>query len=360
MNTKQKKALLIFSSLLFMCAVFVIYVRTADLLHNYITADGYYKEVTLLTRIGGYVTAAGGLLSVLFGYIFMRGLPTTPDNKSIALLFANASLAFSLLICGCSLAVDAILSGSIPATSPAYATAIAFGALAILGMGYFVCNFVFVRTKSKAAAFFGVCVALSLVAYVMHLYYEPLSPLNSPVKLLKQMSLISTALFLLNEAGFAIGKKYQPGYIGFALSCAFLSLCDALPNLVVGIITREPLGNGYSFVGDILVLAALVYAVIRIITMSASRPEEAMLFVESLQSKADEVEDDRAATEDTERLLFEFSGGVQTSLFDSGDEDDASETEEADESEIDVEAEEETEPSAIESSDVKEEASDNL
>ena len=32
-----------------MCAVFVIYVRTADLFGNYIPAEGYYKKVTVLT-----------------------------------------------------------------------------------------------------------------------------------------------------------------------------------------------------------------------------------------------------------------------------------------------------------------------
>lgn len=331
MNKKQKKALLIFSSLLFICAVFVIYARTADLLGNYDPTNGYYKAVTALTRASGYATAGGALASLIFSYIFMKETDRIPENKSVFVLYANAVFGFALVACGCIFTVNSAIGG-ISFASPAYIAAFAFGALALIGCAYFISNFVFSKTNSKLGAFFCVCASLALLAYTMYLYYEDLSPLNSPIKLFKQTALVATTLFLVNEAGFGVGKKFHKAYLGFGLAGAFLTLCDSVPNIVAGIITREPLCTGYSYLGDVLTFAAFLYILLRVISMTERRSGEAIEFLDSLTEKAETVEEDEEATEDTERLLQEFSGGVQTSLFDDESEDTAEDGAEEEES----------------------------
>lgn len=328
MTQKQKKALLIFSSLLFMCAVFVIYVRTADLFGNYIPAEGYYKKVTVLTRAGNYVLAIGALFCPLFSFATMKKLPRVPENRGIAFLFSNAALAVTLLGTAVTIAIKALLGGiGLPNTNT-FATALLFGLFSAVGCVFFVSNVFLRRTDVKLSTVFCVFVSLAFVSYMMYLYYEPAVHLNSPVKLVRQMSLVALSLFFINEAAFGVGKKYSEAYVGFGLAGAFLSLCDSLPNLAFGIVTGVPPTNDYSFLSDLLILSAFVYIIVRLTSVSQSRPEMAKQFMQDIVRKADEIDRDDDAEDDTERLILEFSGGIQTSLFDESSEEENAKDEE--------------------------------
>ena len=140
MTSKQKKAVLIFSSLLFICAVFVIYVRSADLLDNYIPTEGYYKNVTMLTLVGNYVLAAGALLCPIFAYILMKGIDSVPENRGPVFLFANAAFAFSLLTCSLSLLFTLLTSNANISINLLVCTGggVIFS---LLGCGFFVSNY---------------------------------------------------------------------------------------------------------------------------------------------------------------------------------------------------------------------------
>ena len=310
-----------------MCAVFVIYVRTADLFGNYVPEEGYYKKVTALTRAGNYALAIGALLCPLFSFATMKKLPRVPENRGIAFLFSNAALAVTLLGTATTIVVKALLGGiGLPNTNT-FATALLFGLFSAVGCVFFVSNVFLRRTDAKLSTVFCVFVSLAFVSYMMYLYYEPAVHLNSPVKLVRQMSLVALSLFFINEAAFGVGKKYSEAYVGFGLAGAFLSLCDALPNLAFGIVTGVPLTSEYSFLSDLLILSALVYLVVRLITIAQSRPEMAKQFMQDIVRKADEIDQDEDTEDDTERLILEFSGGIQTSLFDESSEDDVEDEE---------------------------------
>lgn len=336
MNQKQKKALLIFSSLLFMCALFVIYVRTADLLGNYIPVDGYYQKVTALTRAGNYALAIGALICPLFSFATMKKIARVPENRGVMFLFSNASLAVSLLACGIVLTVSILKNGIAWPNTNAFAAALLCGFFSLVGCVFFTSNVFLRRSDRKISTVFCICISLAFVAYMMYLYYEPLVHLNAPVKLLRQMSLVALALFFINEASFGAGKKFSESYVGFGLAGAFLTLCDSIPNLTFGIITGVPLTSNHNYLSDTLILVAFIYLVVRLCSIAQRRPEVAVQFMDDLIRKAKDSGNDENTEDDTERLILEFSGGVQTSLFDEieSDAENESEAEEYQTSEV--------------------------
>jgi hypothetical protein len=85
---------------------------------------------------------------------------------------------------------------------------------------------------SFGRADFGIVTVVFLAVYVIYLYFNNDQPINSPGKILDQITLLFAAVFFLYETRLSIGREKWRAYIAFGFIAAILSAYSAIPSLI--------------------------------------------------------------------------------------------------------------------------------
>lgn len=129
------------------------------------------------------------------------------------------------------------------------------------------------RVKSGAAQFFGFFVIIWAALYLMSIYFDMESPLNSPVRILNQLALIGIMLAFLYEQRWLIDRP-QPR-IGFTVTLIAIILVALSSVSDIILVLMGVRANGKDTVFRITEAAIMLYMIARMRQMLWGKAEAA-------------------------------------------------------------------------------------
>jgi len=221
--------------------------RTVALFNDFDKKTGYFTSKTLITVTDLIVVGAAVLL---FTYIFAArsGLRLIPDFTCPASYAPTGIVGAALIFVGIHFfsaagrSADRIAElkdfGSSSAQS-LIATerillilSVIVGVLALLSAVHFALCALIEKSISFGRADFGIITVAFLAVYVVYLYFDNDLPINSPGKILNQISFLFAAVFFLYETRLSIGREKWRAYVAFGFISALLSAYSSIPSLI--------------------------------------------------------------------------------------------------------------------------------
>ena len=104
-----------------------------------------------------------------------------------------------------------------------------------------------------------VAFVVRMVMYVVQGYFSKMSPLNSPVRIMDQMSCIAIMIYFVYEARFIVKEDRPRFYLAFAPAAIFLSAVSSISKIVCTFTGQfEFNGNTYSAVFRFAITAYMI------------------------------------------------------------------------------------------------------
>ena len=145
------------------------------------------------------------------------------------------------------------------------------GILAILSTVHFFLASITTVISSERRADFGIITVIFLALYSAFLYFDSTLPINSPTKIVDEMTYVVAALFFLYETRISIGREKWPRYTTFGFITMLLSAYSAIPALISYIISGNVTAN--NIFETILTFAIFLFTTARL-TLTASLQEK--------------------------------------------------------------------------------------
>ncbi len=212
--------------------------RIVSLIKYYDKDIGYFKSDALLPTIFHIFCACVLVfcITALFSLPKKAFLDTAPDGKN---LFYRISAIFCAFISGADLVNSARqLSGSV--SPSALDTIRAF--LCVLGIIYFAAGAIPQKAKGTARVLLGYGTIFYVALTLAKSYFDFYTTMNSPNKLLLQITFMLIMLFLLCEARAFLGISMPRGHFAAALLTSFFAFVCSVPAIasyIMGIFTNK-------------------------------------------------------------------------------------------------------------------------
>ena len=146
----------------------------------------------------------------------------------------------------------------------------------------------------------GMAALLFCIFYAMLAYFNTAFTLNSPIKVLDQVTFLALLLFFMAETRLRLGKRGAGLYLFCAMAALVFSAADSIPGLVYFAAKKTALVG--SFMHDFLVLALFLYVLSRLfVTLSQSQPNA------EAHEKAVLTEEDKAPGFKPENPMYDTS-----------------------------------------------------
>ncbi len=252
--------------------------RSASLIMCYDRDIGYYVRSAFLPDAFHAVCVIAALLalSAFFllpkGDIYERKLNTTLASR-LGAVFALCGTAVYMMLSLIGKTGDSIIYSSSASGTGSFieALSVIFAFLAII---YFAVVIAGKGDKGEAPVYFGYGVILFVLMVLAKTYFDFFTTMNSPNKLLLQISFMSIMLYMLFELRFGIEKAMPKGYIASALAAVFFTFVTSVPGIIMyflGIFTRKD-----YLACHFAVLGFCVYIVVRFASyaMALSKTEK--------------------------------------------------------------------------------------
>ena len=209
-------------------AVLGVILRTVCVLFFFDGDIGYFNSSTV-----SFVTQGLSVLSVVFSFvvciIIPKGVLPTSDRRATSRL----SLALPSLLLG-AFAVAQLITPLVPSGSSLSRISLF---ATILALGGCVCGLVALLThrtcvKDKCIAGLGFLTAAWAILCLADLYFDLLTPMNSPVKTIMEFAFLSVALLAITELRFLYDKAHPRMAAAVYGIAAYFTLTAGVPTLV--------------------------------------------------------------------------------------------------------------------------------
>ena len=206
----------------------------------------------------------------VFGILFRTDLNVRRYRSVLSVLFASGFAALSTAIWLFTFLTSFLRE---PHTPPSLIFGVLLILLALAAIAYFVLSSA--PTPSQTySVIFGMGAALFLLVYAFYAYFDTTFALNSPIKLLDQVTALALMLFFLIETryrlgGFSTAFLFPVGMIAFLLSAS-----NGIGSLIYTATMGRPLV--IHMMHDFLFLALSIYVLTRLISfiLPSLFPEE--------------------------------------------------------------------------------------
>ena len=184
------------------------------------------------------------------------------------------------------------------------------GIAALLSIAHFFFNAFITEAKTELRAYFAIATVIGFSSYAAYLYFIGGTSINSPNRLIDQLTYIFSALFFLYEARISLGREKWRGYCVFGLSASACAAYSALPTLIVYLTKGELLS--ISIEETVLTLSLFIFITARIILaiwLSEAEKNKKIAAIE------DFAEQRRRTAADTDRR-YDEAYAIQLSIED--------------------------------------------
>ena len=224
-----------------------VVMRTLALFNDFSVTTTYFTNKTLIT-IADYFVVGASLIMLTYLFIARKDMKLIPDFTSPATYVPTGVVGCTLLFLSVHFfiesgrSMDLIQRLSLIATPSARSSianerilmilAALVAVLAILSAVHFVLCALIEKGASSGRANFGICTVAFLALYAIYLYFDGDLPINSPGKILDQMSYLLAAVFFLYETRLSLGRERWRPYIAFGLITALVTAYSSIPSLI--------------------------------------------------------------------------------------------------------------------------------
>ncbi len=236
---KNARIFVIYAVAFAVIAVAGVALRCFALAEAYDADIGYYQTDAILPDVFHGVCIAAVALVVLFAFILPKageyaplpgGSTVTAVGSAFALAGCGAQTFYSLLLLS-EKSVPAI--GSVQTGQMGDAVIIfslVFGLLAVM---YFALVMVGKAKNGDKHVIFGYGIILFVLMTLAKTYFDLKTTMNSPNKLLLQVTFMAIMVYMLYELRFSLGMAQPRGYMGAALAAFYLTAVNSLPGIIM-------------------------------------------------------------------------------------------------------------------------------
>ena len=248
-----------------------VVLRTVALFVGFDFTTGYFTD-KLLNNISVTVVVTAIVLFSTF-LIYKKDYKPRVDIGAPRDYVASACVGVALVMVAFEIAFSQSNLQSAPGTVGVgnIITAIA-AALAAVAAFYFATSILFGKGAPLANAAFSIALMLYLVFYALMLYFNTLSPINSPAKLCDQMAYVSLAIFFIYETRILLERPMWRMYAVSGLCATLLSAYSALPSLIVYLVRGQVISHTIS--ETVLTLSLFVFALIRTVSLLTAEEDK--------------------------------------------------------------------------------------
>ena len=222
----------------------------------------FYKYGSLPPTVFGVALAAAAVL--LFASYFVYGKDERGSREGENVLSRGAGLLAGFLFAAGSLFCawiflrdGSLVSGGYPAAGPLSLLTVLFGAFAAV---YFIMNSLGLFKKPRTSAALGMFVVLWGAAYLMFIYFRMAEPLNSPLRVLRLISLLAVMFHWLYVIRVPLGIPLPRLYRVSASIAVLFVFVSVIPEIVFTAAGVIPFDNFILFRGAQLCAAVSVAA----------------------------------------------------------------------------------------------------
>lgn len=257
-NTSKKVyliAMIITGAFLILCTGFYTY----SLLSEYSPLNGQFAKGPFSDVFLPLIYIVALVAFAVFGFLFRTSLSGRKYKNVLSALFASGFAALSLLVWLVSFASDFFGGSHAPAQT-------VFGVLLIVFAASAIVYFIFSATPNPPHTYtvlFSMGTVLFLLLYAFYAYFDSAFALNSPVKLLDQLSAITLMFFFLAEIRFRFGAISEALFLPLGMTAVLFSASNGIGALIYAIAEERPLV--VLTMHDFLFLALSLYALVRLI-----------------------------------------------------------------------------------------------
>lgn len=283
MNASNKKAYLI---TILLTAVFTLLTTgfyTYALLYDYSARLGHFGTGVFSSVFLPLLYMLATVVFFVFGFLFRSSLAEYKIHVTLPSMFASGFAALTTAAFLGSFAVTFFEGKHAPLSTVFGLLVLVLGALTAV---YFVLSALPAAPASRVSLF-GILAVLFCLAYVFYVYFDPSLALNSPIKILDQITFILLMLFFLAEGRMRFGAIRAGTYLPVAMTAALFTGAGSLGGLVYAAVIDRPLYD--SMMHDFFLFGAFLYVLARLISLplspvAAERPVEAVESATSFES----------------------------------------------------------------------------
>lgn len=253
----------VFSLAVILTAVFTLLCLgfyTFELLSAYSPSEGQFREGVFSDVFLPLLYILSLVAFAVFGFLFRGALTGHTYKNVLSVLFASGFGALVTLVWLITFLVDFF---DVPPSGPALPFGIVLILLGIVAIGYFV----LCATPSPShtnAVLFGAGSALFMLVYAFYAYFDTAFALNSPIKLLDQVSAIALCLFFLVETRFRFGMISEAVFFPAGMVAFLLAASNSIAALIYFATEGYPLVT--HIMHDFLFLGFALYVLSRLIS----------------------------------------------------------------------------------------------
>ncbi len=237
MKIKDKRLLLYLMALATVAVTSVI-LRTAACFADFDAASGHFTNDTLFT-VSSVFLCVGVILAFSYFFFGRARERLVADFRGAGTYVTSGILALAFIFLATDMAGEVFSAKSNSGALENFIGA-AIILTALISVVYLFLYPFLGRRYSEKRGIAGLAVIACLALYAIYLFIDTSLPINSPNKLVDQLSYVCAALFFLGEVRLSLGRERWASYVTFGMISALLAAYSSVPSLVLyfhGLIT---------------------------------------------------------------------------------------------------------------------------
>lgn len=236
--------------------------RTAALFTGYDFVSGYFTK-KLINNISIVILISAIVLFATF-LIYKKNFRPRVDIGSPKDFVGSACIGVALIVMAFEVLLSSKNISNTPTSNIERIVTSGCALLAAAAVFYFLFSILFRNGAPKLQGLFSMATAMFLTFYALMLYFNKVSPLNSPAKLCDQMAYMASALFFIYETRLTLRRPMWKMYVVSGLWATVLTAYSSIPSLIVYIVRGSVISHTIS--ENVLALAIFVFCLIRVIS----------------------------------------------------------------------------------------------
>ena len=252
--------------------------KTVAIINSFDFANHFFESNVLPSIANVLIAAAIFFFIIIISTCVRNNIKLIPIFSSPANYIPSAVISAALVFLGIRLFKNFIYSETLLTKWLSLILVI----FALLSIGYFILNTIFIRTVSARRANFGLFTVIFLALYLAHLYFDTAAPINSPIKISDQLAYAFAAAFFLYEIRLSLGREKWKLYIIFAFITAILTAYSSIPALITYFVRGEEISN--SIYESLLTLSICLFSLLKLLMTYYLTERKEASFVQNLKA----------------------------------------------------------------------------
>lgn len=260
MNTAAKK---IYSLALILTGVFTLLCTgfyTFALTFEYSPLTGHFSEGAFSDIFLPLLYMLVFVAFALLGIVFRDTLSGRKTKTTLPLLFASAFAALATAVWLVTFILDFFAGDTMPIATVFGILLVVFGITTV----YYFISSAFPFTTHRQSILFGMGAAAFMLIYAFFAYFDTAFALNSPIKLLDQLTAIVLLFFFLAEIRFRFGTVSEALFLPICMLATTLAASTGIAALIYNVVSGTPLI--VNVMHDFLFFGIAVYAFVRLLS----------------------------------------------------------------------------------------------